>query len=296
MVFDEAGPMFYADHLAMIKHGIERTVFEFIKRMRQAVAIYKRTSKRIFFRKFPYSDQLANRYRYPPRIFVEHQPSDFSDSMTFIVGHTKDGDRRKLLHAIDQWNGDQRFRCREVKLGSDVPVVRNRWDHVRLVRALTKIGLNLLFDTAERTDIGAKTFSAATSFVLTGRGPNPRFLSSCGFVWPEDIAFLRHADGGHAFRLIHKRGMWNVMFSFFGGKAGAFVKFPGPSQEICQCAQGSTPLRSVSRDVNRDWQVFYPKFDFPVNLHVDLGNPNRIVPSLKLFNVQQTHDVPVAVE
>jgi len=245
-------------------------------------------SSGVYFRQFPDSTELKERYRYPPRIFVEYHPGQFKDDMTFIVAFAESQDRRRLLNAVDQWDCDLRFNAHEVRLGSDLPVVRNRWEHVSLVRALTKIGLNLVYDTVDRTDVNSATFAAATGFVRKGTGPTPRFLRSCGFVRVGDLEFLQHGTGGHAFRLVHDGRLWKVMLSFFGGKVEAFVQFPGPCNERWTCAQGSTPLKSPNCDVSKQWTVSYPKVVFPVHLHVDLGNPTNIVPSVGVLNVHQT--------
>lgn len=201
LVFDRQGPQFHADQESMNEYGADRTTYTFIRHMRHAVAKFKHTQKGLFFRAFPHSADLSERYRFPPRIFVERMPYDFSADMTFIVGFLTDADKRRLLNTIDQWDDTVRFDRREIHVGSNLPVVRNQWDHMTIVRALTKIGLNLIFDSVDRTEVGLKTFSPAIEFVQTGRGITPRFLALSGFVWADDMTFLKHGDGGHAFRL-----------------------------------------------------------------------------------------------
>ena len=106
----------------------------------------------------------------------------------------------------------------------------------------------------------------------------PALLDKMGFVRAADIQQIADNTGAHSFRLCHVNGIWQVFSSFFGGKVGSFVCFPGPNHESCACADIVAPLKS------KRW-VFTPnKIIQPIAVKIRWNSSEEIAPSVKLQN------------
>jgi hypothetical protein len=77
---------------------------------------------------------------------------------------------------------------------------------------------------------------------------------------------------------MHADGQWRVYFSFFGGRIGAYVIFPGPCLEDWHRMEIVAPMKS------HKWDVSKTKLWVKHNVHINWFDPTRIMPSVKLEN------------
>ena len=293
IIVTNSGPEIRGDYEEMQQVGQEAFHRILVHHMRRAYYRWRTTRKGLFFRQLQSANDMLKTYRYPPRIFAERRVLDFTDDMTFVIGYEDNNDKRRALHTIDQWDSGKSFKRFEVQLGSHLPAVRRYWDLVKIVRALTKMGINLLHDTCDHTIVNRETFSKAIAFVLGEFEvqPSNAMFRQSGFIRPADLDGLHRDDGGHFFRLVHDGGCWRLWSSLFGGRVCSTVRFPGPSYETWTTADIGTPLVSSDRDVSGEWRVSHYASLLPIRTHVEWTDPKRVIPSVEMLNTSQRIDV-----
>lgn len=293
IIVTNKGPEIRGDYEEVLEFGPTYFRQIFVRHMRQAYWRWRSTGKGLIFRPLRSANDLLEVYRYPPRIFVERRMRDFNDKITFLIGYRDSSGKRQALHTIDNWDSGGEFKRFDVQLGSHLPAVRRYWDVVKIIRALTKLGINLLRDTCQRTTVDHRSFSQAIGFVMGRSEPSINLFHQCGFIWPSDVAELHRDDGGHSFRLLHDSQRWRLYCSFFGGRVCATVRFPGPCNENWSTADISTPLASHERDVSPEWQVSRHRMLLPYPCHIEWTAPERVIPSVELLNTKHRIDTSV---
>jgi len=216
--------------------------------------------------------------RFPPRVFTRHTYAEFSDRMHFECRYLDSLDRNRLLSFLDRW----RPLDGKIVYGETVGVAdpedflsyRPRF----VLRALVKIGVNLLAYVCERTVVGKEAFPEATACARYDQG-GPT-VNQAGFVANESIHGLDCPPNAHRFALTYDQRSWFVLCAFFGGRIGAFVRFPGPNRELGRRVDIVAPLHSP------DWEITTGKLFLPVRVCIEWADLSRIVPSLRIRNPQ----------
>jgi hypothetical protein len=230
-------------------------------------------------------EMIERGYRLPPRAFVRHSIAELADRLvrrkkaSFILRFQTDGDRRFALNTLANWNPTGRFRRFGIGISSGLSTLACHYDVGKALRGLAKIAINLLSWCCEQTAINRNGFGAVIGVIMDPAAPTPKLVRKNGFVFASDIQSIG-VDGAHSFRLLHVDRHWHIHSSFFGGKVGSFVRFPGPNHESWCCADIVAPIRS------RDWTVHYSRLLQPLIVRVEWQNPSDIIPSLEIFNVQ----------
>lgn len=214
--------------------------------------------------------------RFPPRVFTRHTYREFSDKMHFECKYLGSLDRARLLSSLDRWRPFDGT----IVLGKTVGVAEPE-SHLSfrprfVLRALVKIGVNLLAYVCERTKVGRTTFMEATGFARYGIG-GPR-ESTAGLVVNDDVRCLNCPPNAHRFALAHDLGVWQLICSFFGGRIGAVVRFPGPNQESWRRVDIVAPLSSPH------WKVTKGILLVPMHPRIEWMDMSRIVPSVCFRN------------
>lgn len=99
-----------------------------------------------------------------------------------------------------------------------------------VVRALVKIGVNLLTHILGPGVVNSTTFPIATRFARWGADIQPN-LNRNGFVTQSTLTAIVCPERSHKFELLHSHGLWRLIAVFFGGLIGGCVYFPGPLPE-----------------------------------------------------------------
>ena len=277
VVLDGDKPLFFYDDQEARQVGRERCLDRFLTLLRRARNTLRDGSKRPRW----LWEQIPNgprRGRYPPRVFAPHRFADFSDRMHFKCRYVGSIDKNRVLWNLDRWKPfggrlavDQFWGVRDPEF-----FISCRPKHV--LRALVKIGINLLAHICESSWVNRDNFAEAVLFVCGGQGSEPDMARS-GFVRQSDIEGLECPEGAHRFRITHKSGYWSLDSAFFSGKIGATVSFPGPNHESWLRAEVTVPINS------RDWTIQTSPIVLPRRMRVeeDFG---KVAPHLPITNVK----------
>jgi hypothetical protein len=224
------------------------------------------------------------RGKFPPRVYTKHRLNELKDEMHFICKYTDSVSKEYILSVIDGWNMSTTNLKTEQYLGCIDPEFTISWRPRYILRALVKIGINLLSHICEKTIVSKDTFSEAIGFVLDDRGKGPSWGDS-GFVRNEDLQALNCPARAHKFRLTYGPN-WSLDCAFFGGKIGATVAFPGPNHESWARAEVTVPLGSV------DWRIERFQIVVPRRMSVE-WDVTKVVPSILLKNVRSVFRMDV---
>jgi hypothetical protein len=116
---------------------------------------------------------------------------------------------------------------------------------------------------------------------------NRQVIAGNGFAFAEDIRNISAEGNDHAFRLTHMNGAWHIFASYFGGKIGSYVGFPGPNQEEWRSAQIVAPLKS------KDWLIQTSPLLTAMRVRVGWRGSSDITPTLKVRNAFASLEVRV---
>lgn len=196
-------------------------------------------------------------------------------------GHTYliEDDRRFALNTLDNWNPTGGFKQFDVGLGSRLPTIRFFYDPEKVLRCLAKIAINLLYAYCPNTPVNRETFLDVIRVVRGETPVQPRFFQANGFVYALDISPISNTDSGHSFRLLHMDGQWRIYSSFFGGRIGSIIQFPGPNKEEWFQADIYAPLRS------KDWTKTTGRIIQPLTVRVEWKDMAKIFPTFEMLNV-----------
>lgn len=228
------------------------------------------------------SGLLRTSHRLAPRLYAPHSIWHIAKNIqkqSFVLRYIANDDKRFALNSL--LNLDDRCRARNWSrtLGSYRPSLCFFFDIGVTMRALLKMGLNLIAAFCPNTPVDKETFKLANRIIRDEAGQiTAKLFSANGFVWPSDIETIKAPGVSHSFRLTYLDGRWQVFFSFFGGQVGARVFIPGPNHEDWKTADIVSPLGS------KEWTVTKSAMILPLNAHVEWNDGKRIVPSFKLQN------------
>jgi len=278
IIFHRNGPLFYCDSEDFKELGTSECQKRFLAHLNAAFRSVWNVAKkkRIFFEK----TAVESSYSFPPRIFAAHSIMDFNGRITFQCRYLNATDRKRALGMRDLLTSDRRFRKFGWQRGSQYPAFAMHFDPMKILRALTKTGINLVAWIAKRTEVNRQTFEAAVKFVRGERSGNPSLLRDSGFVYAADLALLECPPGAHKFRLIHDSGKWTLFCAFFSGRVGAVMDFPGPSDEPWRTIDILTPLKS------KEWVVAPSSLLRPIIRRVEWKDFGKIIPSIPFCRSQ----------
>lgn len=282
MVFEEGGPQLRGDAEEIQRFGWDDFQTVFVRQMLAAFATFKSGAKRprIIFERV--SDDIPKIYRYASRVFSTRRIADFDGRMRFQCRYTCDADKRRVLRSLGNWGAAGRFRSQAIGLGSALPAFKSNFELTAVLRGLVKIGINLLYWSCDKTPVDRGTLEQPIK-VVTGETPvRAGLLALNGFVHVDDIAALQCKPGEHHFRLVYdtRRGSWHIYFGFFGGRIGATVWFPGPSNEQWLTADITAPIE------NSNWSVRKSPIYLPIRTRVEWADLSKVIPSVPFVNRQ----------
>src|SRR5262249_8144769 len=189
---------------------------------------------------------------------------------------TNEDDKRFALHCLSKLEDGRQFKEWSSKPGSHTPTLCCDFDAGVTIRALMKIGLNLIAAYCLKTPVNHETFAHAIRVIRGEVQISHQMIQTNGFVHVEDVRGIKGAANEHSFRLIHMDRVWHVYFSFFGGSIGAYVRLQGPNHEEWNCADVVAPMKS------KNWS-FSTSLVLPVmTTHVEWRNSEKLTPSVKL--------------
>lgn len=286
LVFDGDERLLYCDADDIERLGKDEAESRFYLRLGRAFGHYKIYGPRSRKRDHKGMDMLKegpvevirSGYRLPPRICCSRSLVDFdSKALMFTLKYRTVDDRNKVLDSLCKIDWSKRSEKSRIHLGSREPVVHFRYSLTDVMRALAKIGLNLLAFHCDSTKVNRHTFSDAIEWILVGMhdrefGDGNRY----GFVLPDGVEDLGCPVKSHKIRLTHdlSTNTWKLYASFFEGQVGAHVAFRGPNRESWATLDVVVPY---------DEPMPAPKFDNwhrPLDTRVAL-DAREILPSVE---------------
>ena len=168
------------------------------------------------------------------------------------------------------------------KPGSHYPTISFFFDVGFTLRALMKVGLNLIAAYCPNTPVSYESFGSAIRIIRDEAGQMPpKVLKLNGFVHAEDIQDLKAGADTHSFHLVHSEGIWHVYSCSFGGReVGSYVCFPGPNYEKVEMRL----ISSYAPIGSKKWTIRTSTILQYMNVHIEWNNSSAISPSLRLQN------------
>ncbi len=225
-------------------------------------------------------DSISAGCRLAPRIFRRSSIWEIARGIhkdqSFILRFVSEDDKRLALHRLSGLDRGPKINQSTRRLGSHQPRLCTYYNLGTAFRGLLKIGFNLVAAYCPNTPVNHRDFASVVRLILGKVHPGSDLIAANGFIHAVDVADIKGELGEHTFRLVHLDNAWNVYFSFFGGRIGAFVRFPGPNHEWWRTVDIVAPIRS------KDWGVSYSPILKMLKANIAWSNTAKVIPSFKL--------------
>lgn len=225
------------------------------------------------------SGLLYDGCRLAPRVFAPRRIDEIArniNEQSFTLRYVNDDDRRFAFQCMDKLGDGRKLNRVTMKLGSHTPSLCCYFDVADTLRALMKIGLNLIAAYCPNTPVNAESFGLVKTVI---KGPVqvwPAAFNKGGFVYAEDVQPIKGAANEHTFRLMYADSAWSIVSSFFGGDIGAYVRLPGPNGEDWNSADIVAPINS------KTWRLTTSRILPPMkSVHIEWGDAKKIIPCFK---------------
>ncbi len=232
---------------------------------------------------FDARNQFDRQYRFPPRVYFPHSVAELArrlargKSASLTLRYSNSRDARFALAALQNWSGSTTWGDFQATRNSASPTFRFFFDTGKVLRALQKNAVNMLAHCCRKTIVDRQHFGSIMDQIL-GRVPvTANDLQNHGFVRAANVRSIS-VSGTHSFRLCHARGEWLIIASYFGGKIGAAIRFPGPNEEEWSVLDVTAPIDS------REWVYASGRFAVPGRLKIEWKDGESIMPSVRLTN------------
>lgn len=272
IILDEEQSVFCYDLEEVNQVGLNNFYEMFRRRLLTAVESVRRNEHRPKLR-WCSIPNLPRRGRFPPRVFTRHKCDDLRDGISFECRYHGSIDQQDTLSRLEKWQVDLNSTKEIVMKGVIDPEVATSYRPRWILRALVKVGINLLAYVMG-DDFSRIAFSNAIRFVRYDAGEGP-LSSECGFMHKDSTETLECPQGAHKF-LLQYDDNWALDCSFFGGIIGATVSFPGCSWRNIRKIEVIAPLGSSEWEVSKS-QVLIPRRPQVTGRLEDMFNSKTII-------------------
>jgi hypothetical protein len=282
ITFERSGPEVRGDAVEFRQFGQEEATKVLFQAVRHCFGRYRDGEKGALNFERVRSGVIHDGYRLAPRIFTPHPIDEVVSNIrkqSFVLRFGSEEDKHFALQSLPNLNDGSQLKKWTHKLGSHFPTICFFFDIADTMRALMKLGLNLIAAHCPNTPVNHESFARAIRVIRGEAGQiPPRVMMSNGFVHAEDVQAIKAEGNAHSFRLVHVDGKWHVFSSFFGGQVGSYVRVPGPSYEGWRCADIEAPLGS------KDWTCRTSTILPYMKMRVVWNDGKVVTPSFKLQN------------
>lgn len=209
ITFEHAGPELRGDLEEMLRFGRDNFAKVLTAAARQAFQRYTHGKKGALHFERIESDITSQGYRHPPRIFTRHSIAEIAQnlrSQSFIIRYCTDADRRLALRCLSRFDDPPVFSRWKEKTGTLLPAIGQFFDVGLTVRALLKLGVNLLAAYCIKNPINSDTFPTTISVIRGTTRVDLDLIAANGFVRADDLVELSAVGQCHAFRLVYHDG------------------------------------------------------------------------------------------
>jgi len=287
IIFEQNGPQIRCDFDELRQFGHEDYERVLVKSMLKSYRCHESGEKRwLHFEHIESNANILHKYRFPPRIFWRHTIGELAKRLrkgkktSLIMRYLTEADRRFALNVLDNWNLNGEFRKQEEAIGSYFPEIRCFFELNMTLRALAKMAINILAEFCPNTPVNKNHFGDVIKIIVGDHPVTANLLKMNGFVYPSDIESIKCPNGGHSFRLLYMDKQWHVYSSFFGGRIGTFIKFPGPNNEDWRSADICAPLKS------KNWSKTTSNILQPFTVRHGWQDLKKIIPSAEMINLK----------
>lgn len=270
-----------------LRLGIEEIQNRLYTRLKSAYDFYAEFGSRCRKKDYPGRDmiilnqvaRIRKEYRLPPRISCNKPIREWNHkALMFDLSYLTEEDRDSALALLATFDWSKRTTELQMQLGSEMPEAHIGFVLTFAMQAFAKVGFNMLAKYCKSTPVNCESFADTVGWILGKKhfqklGDERRL----GFVTPDSIAQLGCPAKSNKFRLTHDsfENVWHLYGSFFEGKAGMYVIFPGPNNESWRTMELIAPY---------DKPMLPPVFHglhrrFPVQATID---PREMAPSLNI--------------
>jgi hypothetical protein len=225
------------------------------------------------------SGMIYDGCRLPPRIFANCSIYEIArkiNEQSFILRFVSEEDKRFALNSLSKLDDGRQVKSWCHTPGSHTPSICCSFNAGDTLRALMKIGLNLIGAYCPNTPVDRESFAADVR-VIRGDDPITQWmLLRNGFVLAKDVEPFSGAVNEHSFRMVHVDQVWHVYLSFFGGSIGAYVQLHGPNHENWSCANIVAPMKS------KQWTISTSRIIPFMRPHVQWKNSEKVTPTVKM--------------
>jgi HNH endonuclease len=279
MIFEKEGPQIRGDAEELEQFGKDHGLDVMVRAVKGAFERYCAGRKGSFHFERVRTDLSSRNYRLPPRVYTPRSLGEIEANVqgqSFVFRYLTAEDRAFALETMAELAvGNKRYFDRHAQsIGSSVPSISVYFDLGMVVRAMMKIAVNLLAAYCSKTTVNCDTFPEVTRLILGKRHPHPLHIAGNGFVHVEDVEELTR-PGCHSFRITTLGNEWVVYMSFFGGRIGSTVSFPGPNREEWNTMEIVAPIHS------KEWKVTTSQLYLPLKVRFEWQDDKAIAPSLK---------------
>jgi hypothetical protein len=289
ITFERKGQDIRGDSAEAIRFGREDFSKVLFKAVRESFGRYRSGEKGALNFERIRSGVIHQGYRLAPRIFTPHSISEIAANVrkhSFILRFANEDDLFFVLGSLSNLRNSAKVDRWTHKLGSPYPTIALFFDKGATMRALMKLGLNLIAAYCPKTPVNYESFAQAIRPIRDEAGQMPPgVLLKNGFIHAEDIQCIKAPNNAHSFRLIHTDHKWHIFSSFFGGKVGSYVMVVGPNHEEWLCADIVAPLNS------KNWTISTSSILPPMRHRVEWRDSTAIAPSFKLQKTATTERV-----
>lgn len=238
------------------------------------------------------SGVIHDGYRLAPRIFTPHTIRELArnvERQSFILRFVTEEEKHFALQSLLELNDGSQLKRWDESPGSHRPTICYFFDIGDTMRALMKLGLNLVAAYCPNTPVNPESFASAIRVIRGEAGQIPtRVMMANGFVRADDVQVINTEGRTHSFRIVHMDGKWHVYSSFFGGQIGSYVRVPGPNHEEWRYADIVAPLGS------KDWTFRTGSVIPYVRMRVEWNDGRAVMPSLRLQESVSSVSVEIA--
>ncbi len=291
ITFEPNGPDVRGDYEEMLKFGRDDFARVLFRAVRHCFGRHRSGERGALHFERVRSDVVHAGYRLAPRVFAPRSIFEVAANVrkqSFVLRYVSEEDRQFVLQSLPNLPDRPPYKEWTHTLGSRQPTICLFFDVGDTMRALMKLGLNLVAACCPNTPVNRDSFGTAIRVILgeTGQVP-PRVFRTNGFVHAEDVQAIKAPGNAHSFRLVHTGREWHVYSSFFGGKVGSHVLVPGPNREGWRCADIVAPLWS------KDWAVRTSPVLPSMDVRVEWRDGRVIAPSFKLQDTVSSVSVEI---
>lgn len=207
ITFERTGPDVRGDYKEVTGFGREEFAKVLFRAIQECFGRYRSGEKGALNFERVRSGVIHEGYRLPPRIYTPHSIAEIAGNIrkqSFILRFESEEDKHFVLESLPNLANGRHLNKWTHKPVSHYPMICLFFDMGATMRALMKLGLNLIAACCPNTPVDHQSFANAVGVIRDEAGQiPPQVLLLNGFVHAEDIQAIKATGNAHSFRLVH---------------------------------------------------------------------------------------------